>query len=98
MTLYFYAMLLAVCCDSTCSYSRLVPLKQWLMIHVLFLFSLQFREADSAERAMANLNGLELAGRAMKINHVTPESQGGGMVPGQWRHWTRRILREEGLG
>ena len=60
---------------------------------------LQFREADSAERAMANLNGLELAGRAMKINHVTPESQGGGgMIPGAMEALDSEDFEGGGIG
>lgn len=35
------------------------------------LFERQFRDSEAAERAMANLNGFELAGRNMKVNHVT---------------------------
>lgn len=31
----------------------------------------QFSDSESAEKAMANLNGLEIAGRAIKVNHVT---------------------------
>ena len=31
----------------------------------------QFRDSDVAERAKANLNGLELAGRPIVVNHVT---------------------------
>ena len=34
-------------------------------------FEWQFRDSEAAERAMANLNGFELAGRNMKVNHVT---------------------------
>ena len=32
---------------------------------------IQFREADSAKRAMDQLNGFELAGRAIKVGPVT---------------------------
>ena len=32
---------------------------------------IQFRDSDVAERAKANLNGLELAGRPIVVNHVT---------------------------
>jgi len=35
------------------------------------MITLQFRDSDAAECAMANLNGFELAGRPMKVNHVT---------------------------
>ena len=31
----------------------------------------QFHDSESAERALGNLNGVELAGRPMKVNHVT---------------------------
>ena len=31
----------------------------------------QFKDSDVAERAKANLNGLELAGQAIVVNHVT---------------------------
>ena len=37
---------------------------------------LQFRDSESAEKAMSNLNGFELAGRAMKVNHVTERDTG----------------------
>lgn len=37
----------------------------------MLLFSCQFRDADAAERARTNLDGFELAGRPIKINHVT---------------------------
>ena len=39
------------------------------MVKLMILF--QFRDADAAERARLNLNGFELAGRPIKINHVT---------------------------
>eukprot|EP00794_Sanderia_malayensis_P019139 gene19139-21056_t len=35
-----------------------------------------FREADSAKRALDQLNGFELAGRPMKVGHVTERSDG----------------------
>ena len=47
---------------------------------------------------MANLNGLELAGRAMKINHVTPESQGGGMIPGAMEALDSEDFEGGGIG
>eukprot|EP00731_Ephydatia_muelleri_P026591 Em0018g691a len=31
----------------------------------------EFKDSESAEKAMSNLNGFELAGRAIKVNHVT---------------------------
>lgn len=37
----------------------------------IILFYFQFRDSESAERAMANLNGFELAGRPMKVNYGT---------------------------
>ncbi|GAU96498.1 hypothetical protein RvY_07933 [Ramazzottius varieornatus] len=37
-----------------------------------------FRDAQDAKRAMEQLNGFELAGRAMKIGHVTDRSENGG--------------------
>ena len=40
---------------------------------------LQFKDSDAAERAMVNLNGFELAGRPLKVNHVT-EREGGGPI------------------
>ena len=36
----------------------------------------QFRNADDAKKAMEQLNGFELAGRPMKINHVTEHFTG----------------------
>ena len=36
-----------------------------------YLLLLQFKDSDVAERAKANLNGLELAGQAIVVNHVT---------------------------
>lgn len=61
---------------------------------------IEFREADSAERAMANLNGLELAGRPMKINHVTPEGGAGGvmMVPGAMEALDSEDFEGGGIG
>ena len=44
---------------------RILMCINWSMI------ALQFRDSDAAECAMANLNGFELAGRPMKVNHVT---------------------------
>ena len=35
------------------------------------LASAQFRDSEAAERAKGNLDGFELAGRPIKINHVT---------------------------
>ena len=34
----------------------------------------QFHDADDAKRALDQLNGFELAGRPMKVNHVTERS------------------------
>ena len=31
----------------------------------------QFRDSDAADKAIANLNGLELAGRAIKVGNIT---------------------------
>ena len=36
----------------------------------------QYRDSEGAEKAMSNLNGFELAGRAMKVNHVTERDTG----------------------
>lgn len=49
---------------------------------------------------MANLNGLELAGRAMKINHVTPEGGAGGMmmVPGAMEALDSEDFEGGGIG
>ena len=47
---------------------------------------------------MANLNGLELAGRPMKINHVTPESQGGGVIPGAMEALDSEDFEGGGIG
>lgn len=35
------------------------------------LYAEQFRDSEAAERAKSNLDGFELAGRPIKINHVT---------------------------
>ena len=43
----------------------------------MYIFSLQFRDSESCERAMTNLNGFELAGRPMKISNVTERDLGG---------------------
>ena len=66
----------------------------------VLIVHLQFREADSAERAMSNLNGLELAGRAMKINHVTPDIQGGagGTIPGAMEALDSEDFEGGGIG
>lgn len=40
-------------------------------MNYLFYSCFQFRDSESAERAMANLNGFELAGRPMKVNYGT---------------------------
>lgn len=37
----------------------------------------EFRDSESCERAMTNLNGFELAGRPMKISNVTERDLGG---------------------
>jgi RNA-binding protein 39 len=37
----------------------------------MFLGFIQFAHAEDAKRAMENLNGFELAGRPMKVGHVT---------------------------
>ena len=47
---------------------------------------------------MANLNGLELAGRPMKINHVTPESQNVGVVPGAMEALDSEDFEGGGIG
>ena len=50
---------------------------------------------------MSNLNGLELAGRAMKINHVTPEGGGAGgalMVPGAMEALDSEDFEGGGIG
>ena len=42
----------------------------------------QYQTSEAAKMAMGQLNGLEIAGRAIKVNHVTeppaPQSQSGG--------------------
>lgn len=43
----------------------------------------QFHSADDAKKALEQLNGFELAGRPMKVGHVTErsaENQGGSML------------------
>jgi len=56
---------------------RLTPyLLPSIMKILLILLSLQFRSSDDAKKAMEQLNGFELAGRAMKINHVTEHFTG----------------------
>ena len=49
---------------------------------------------------MANLNGLELAGRPMKINHVTLEGGAGGMtmVPGAMEALDSEDFEGGGIG
>ena len=49
---------------------------------------------------MANLNGLELAGRPMKINHVTTEGGAGGavMVPGAMEALDSEDFEGGGIG
>ena len=49
---------------------------------------------------MANLNGLELAGRPMKINHVTPDAGAGGtmMVPGAMEALDSEDFEGGGIG
>lgn len=42
-----------------------------LSVLVDVLYHKQFRDSEAAERAKGNLDGFELAGRPMKINHVT---------------------------
>lgn len=37
----------------------------------IYLFLLQFRNADDAKKALEQLNGFELAGRPMKVGNVT---------------------------
>lgn len=37
---------------------------------------LQFKNADDAVKAMNQLNGFELAGRPMKVGHVTEKQEG----------------------
>lgn len=37
----------------------------------IYFFSLQFRNADDAKKALEQLNGFELAGRPMKVGNVT---------------------------
>lgn len=39
-----------------------------------FSISLQFSDAEEAKRALDQLNGFELAGRPMKVGHVTERS------------------------
>ena len=43
---------------------------------------LQFRDSEAAERAKENLDGFELAGRPIKVNHVTDRGDhiGGGAM------------------
>ena len=48
------------------------------MYHLGFI---QFAHAEDAKRAMENLNGFELAGRPMKVGHVTERMGEAGMVP-----------------
>lgn len=37
--------------------------------------SFQFHNSDDAKKALEQLNGFELAGRPMKVNHVTERSE-----------------------
>ena len=39
--------------------------------HSLFMMVLQFHNAEDAKKALEQLNGFELAGRPMKVGHVT---------------------------
>ncbi|CAF1053256.1 unnamed protein product [Didymodactylos carnosus] len=41
---------------------------------------IQFAHAEDAKRAMENLNGFELAGRPMKVGHVTERVNDGGLA------------------
>ena len=47
---------------------------------------------------MSALNGLELAGRAMKINHVTTDGSGGNMVPGAMEALDSEDFEGGGIG
>lgn len=38
-------------------------------------FFFQFHNSDDAKKALEQLNGFELAGRPMKVNHVTERSE-----------------------
>merc|ERR1719273_1752551 len=46
---------------------------------------ISYAEADDAKKALEQMNGFELAGRAMKVGHVTERSDGslGGIGGGQ---------------
>ena len=39
-----------------------------MVLHLIFVF--QFHNADDARKALDQLNGFEIAGRPMKVNHV----------------------------
>lgn len=45
-------------------------------------YSSQFKASDDAVKAMNQLNGFELAGRPMKVGHVTERQEG---MPGNER-------------
>lgn len=42
-----------------------------LISNIVFTFSSQFTDAEEAKKALEQLNGFELAGRPMKVGHVT---------------------------
>lgn len=42
---------------------------------MLTAVSFQFHNSDDAKKALEQLNGFELAGRPMKVNHVTERSE-----------------------
>ncbi|KAK0044455.1 RNA-binding protein 39 [Biomphalaria pfeifferi] len=44
---------------------------------------ISFANADDAKKALDQLNGFELAGRPMKVGHVTERTAENGQVPGQ---------------
>lgn len=45
-----------------------------LVLCFVFFFFLKFADAECAKKALEQLNGFELAGRPMKVGHVTERS------------------------
>ena len=51
-----------------------ISLLNFYFFTILFLI-FQFHNSDDAKKALEQLNGFELAGRPMKVNHVTERSE-----------------------
>ena len=50
-----------------------------------FAFAVEMTEKDAAEKAIAQLNGTELGGRALNVNEARPKPSGGGGGYGRGR-------------